>query len=269
MILLTNGDSWTQGDSPAQIVNWKATKTLDWYDIIPNFGDIQECSQKILYKFYDSPVWTKVLGEKLGVETWNAGRLGTSNQTIFRTTINSINYLREMGEDDIFVVIAWTTKYRNEIWKPSGFYDTYQYKHYPEFELFFGKTDDEGYRLYFQKMMKFYADTVNTEEKILDDYIYCVLNLQNFLKQNNIKYLFFNAFDDTDEDLKTSELYKYIDLKNIYNNNFKGHFKEYIEDKFNTTWRKKPYFRTSHPTDISHIEWGNQLYKYMVDNGLF
>ena len=31
MILLTNGDSWTQGDSPAQTPNWEATKTLDWY----------------------------------------------------------------------------------------------------------------------------------------------------------------------------------------------------------------------------------------------
>ena len=34
MILLTNGDSWTQGDSPAQDLNWKATKSLDWYDIV-------------------------------------------------------------------------------------------------------------------------------------------------------------------------------------------------------------------------------------------
>ena len=38
MILLTNGDSWTQGDSPAQDVNWEAKKSLDWYDIIPHFG---------------------------------------------------------------------------------------------------------------------------------------------------------------------------------------------------------------------------------------
>ena len=39
MILLCNGDSWTQGDAPTQTPNWKATKTLDWYDIIPHFGD--------------------------------------------------------------------------------------------------------------------------------------------------------------------------------------------------------------------------------------
>ena len=54
MILLTNGDSWTQGDSPAQTPNWKATKTLDWYDIIPNFGNnFNVCDNTILYKFYD------------------------------------------------------------------------------------------------------------------------------------------------------------------------------------------------------------------------
>ena len=38
MILLCNGDSWTQGDSPAQQINWKAKPNLDWYNIIPDFG---------------------------------------------------------------------------------------------------------------------------------------------------------------------------------------------------------------------------------------
>ena len=74
MILLTNGDSWTQGDSPAQTPNWKAKKTLDWYDIVPNFGNLYKYvdqdgtpivtnNTRILYKFYDSPVWPKKLGE--------------------------------------------------------------------------------------------------------------------------------------------------------------------------------------------------------------
>ena len=119
MILLTNGDSWTQGDSSPQIPNWEATKTLDWYDIIPNFGDTTiNKKQSILYKFYDSPLWPKVLGEKLGFETWNAGRLGTSNDNIFRTTINSINYLEPLGKKDIFVVIAFTSLIRYEIFQP-------------------------------------------------------------------------------------------------------------------------------------------------------
>ena len=69
MILLTNGDSWTQGDSPSQTINWNATKSLDWYDIIPHFGDESNlCNKTILYKFYDSDVWPKILGERFGVE---------------------------------------------------------------------------------------------------------------------------------------------------------------------------------------------------------
>ena len=268
MILLCNGDSWTQGDSPAQTPNWEATKTLDWYDIIPDFGDGIPRSQRILYKFYDSPIWPKILGEKLGVETWNTGRLGTSNQTIFRTTINSINYLRELGKNDIFVVIAWTTKYRNEIWKPNGYYDTFQYKHYPNFEHFFGEKDDVEYRLYFQKMMKFYADTINTEEKILDDYIYCVLNLQNFLKHNNIKYLFFNAFDDPFYKIKNKKsFYDYVDFNNVLNNKCENHFRKYIEDSFDVNWMSNnEYFIQSHPTNLSHSIWANHLYEYIINN---
>ena len=89
MILLCNGDSWTSGDRPAQEVNWEAKPNLDWYNIVPGFGQpTLLCRDKILYKFYDSSVWPKVLGEKLGCETWNCGKLGISNDRLFRTTIN-------------------------------------------------------------------------------------------------------------------------------------------------------------------------------------
>jgi len=110
MILLCNGDSWTQGDSPAQDINWKAKPNLDWYNIIPDFGE--HCNfhpDRVLYKFYDSDIWPKVLGKKLGVETWNSGRLGASNDKIIRTTINSIEYLESLGKTDIFVVIGLTS----------------------------------------------------------------------------------------------------------------------------------------------------------------
>jgi len=249
MILLTNGDSWTQGDSPAQTINWEAEKTLDWYDIIPNFGDPSVKTKKDKwYKFYDSSVWPKVLGEKLGVETWNCGKLGVSNDRIFRTTINSIAYLESLGKKDLVVVIGLTSTLRYETWNE---YNPNMWEDNRVTAEDFLTRDIRGYKW---------------SDSLVYKTIINIVNLQNFCKVKNIPYLIFSAFDDTDEDLKTSELYKYIDLKNIYNNNFKGHFKEYIEDKFNTTWRKKPYFRTSHPTDISHIEWGNQLYKYMVDN---
>ena len=249
MILLTNGDSWTQGDSPAQTLNWKAKKTLDWYDIIPNFGRVNVNTQKDKwYKFYDSQVWPKVLGEKLGWETWNCGKSGISNDRIFRTTINSIEYLESLGKKDLFVVIGLSSVLRYETWneyKPNIWECTRLHA-----DDFIGK-DDRGYK---------FCDNVIYKT------IMNVINLQNFCKNKNIPYLFFSAFDDMDEDLKTSALYKYIDLNRIYNRNFKGHFKEYIEDKFNTTWFKSPHFETRHPTDISHIEWGNHLYDYILKN---
>ena len=131
MILFTNGDSWTQGDSPAQDINWEAKKTLDWYDIVPFFGDLYTHIDKnrnvdpvdktrVLYKFYDSPVWPKELGKRLGVETWNAGRLGDSNYDIKSTTIQSIEWLKKQGKKDIFAIIGWTSQIRIPVYCVDG-----------------------------------------------------------------------------------------------------------------------------------------------------
>ena len=110
MILLCNGDSWTGGDNPSQEYSWESTKNIDWYDIVPNFGDdTNPCDDKIRYKFYDSNVWPKTLGKELGWETWNCGRLGASNDRIIRTTINSVEYLESLGKKDLLVVIGLTS----------------------------------------------------------------------------------------------------------------------------------------------------------------
>ena len=247
MILLCNGDSWTQGDSPSQTLNWEATKTLDWYDVIPEFGRLNSQEDKSKwYKFYDSSVWPKVLGEKLGWETWNCGKLGISNDRIFRTTINSIEYLESLGKKDIFVVISFTSLIRYESFQPYEGPNSIHECHRLEHKETCSK---EVFNVLIQKM------------------VMLIINFQNYLKMKNIPYLFFNAFDDMDEDLKTSGLYKYIDLENIYNNNLTSHFKTYIEDNYNADWEiNDDYFIQHHPTDKSHILWGNQLYKYMVDN---
>ena len=75
-----------------------------------------QSDKNILYKFYDSEVWPKILGKKLGIETWNAGRLGTSNDNIVRTTLGSIDYLESIGKTDLFVVIGLTSLMRYETW---------------------------------------------------------------------------------------------------------------------------------------------------------
>ena len=247
MILLCNGDSWTQGDAPAQDINWEAKPNLDWYNIIPDFGDpTQPCDDRITYKFYDSDVWPKVLGKELGVETWNCGRLGVSNDRIFRSTINSVEYLESLGKKDLFVVIGLTSLTRFSNLEKQNDRLVYNDVHLPH-----------DFRKYMTNI-----------DVVYHKHLVNIINLQNYLKMKNIPYLIFNAFDkEMERDLKKIKLYDSIDLNNIYNKDFKPHFRNFIDNKFNTNWGiKGKHYQTIHPTDFSHIEWGNELYKYIKEN---
>ncbi len=254
MILLTNGDSWTQGDSPAQTLNWNVTKSLDWYDIIPNFGNnFSICDDRVTYKFYESDVWPKVLGKKLGVETWNAGRLGDSNDRIFRTTISSIDYLESLGKKDFFVVIGLTSMFRYETWNDISVKDNEKKL---KGKWVQGCISSEEY-LDFAK------------ESLVHRLCLNIINLQNFLKVRNIPYLIFNCFDDFDEEIREHSFFNYIDLDYIYNKDFKPHFRLGIEQEFNTDWgNNDDYFQKNHPTDLSHIEWANELNRYIKTLGI-
>ena len=247
MILLCNGDSWTQGDAPAQDINWEAKPNLDWYNIIPDFGDpTQPCDDRITYKFYDSDVWPKVLGKELGVETWNCGRLGVSNDRIFRSTINSVEYLESLGKKDLFVVIGLTSLTR------------------------FSNLEKQNDRLVYNDVHLWHdlMKNITNLDVVYHKHLVNIINLQNYLKMKNIPYLIFNAFDkEMERDLKKIKLYDSIDLNNIYNKDFKPHFRNFIDNKFNTNWGiKGKHYQTIHPTDFSHIEWGNELYKYIKEN---
>ena len=247
MILLCNGDSWTQGDSPAQKYDWESRPNLDWYNIIPDFGE-PTCptDDKLTYKFYDSDVWPKVLGKKLGLETWNCGRNGASNDRIFRSTINSVEYLESLGKKDLFVVIGLTSLTR------------------------FSNLEKQNDRLVYNDVHLWHdlMKNITNLDVVYHKHLVNIINLQNYLKMKNIPYLIFNAFDkEMESDLTKHKLYDNIDLNNIYNKDFKPHFLDYIEKKFNTNWgNDDDYFIKSDPTDKSHIEWANNLHKYIKEN---
>ena len=239
MILLCNGDSWAQGDSPASTPNWNAKPNLDWYNIIPDFGELcNSHSDRVLYKFYDSNVWPKVLGKEFGVETWNCGRLGASNDKILRTTINSIEYLESLGKTDIFVVIGLTSINRYSNLTPKYTYDE----------------------------LRFESDNINPV--LVQKNLVNLINIQNYLSMKGYDYLIFNVFDTLmEDDFKSLPLYQYIDFDKIYNNDLKAHFRNYIDNKFNTMWHVNgKHYQAAHPTDFSHIEWGNELHKYIKEN---
>jgi len=261
MILFTNGDSWTQGDSPAQDINWEATKTEDWYDIVPYFGALYKYynnnrikinnDTRILYKFYDSDIWPKMLGKRLGVETWNAGRLGDSNHGIYSTTIQSIEWLKAQGKEDIFAIIGWTSKTRIPIYL----------------------SENDELRVEQQRPDNFTLanDLYKREKYIQNEFLTQILSLQNYFNNNNIEYLMFNAFDQF-EDFDDHYLSQYVDKTKWVNYNPKAaHFKEYITSKYDIADPITPeeysirekFITTNHPTDISHRAWAKYLYNYI------
>ena len=255
MILLTNGDSWTQGDSPAQQANWHAKKSMDWYDIVPHFGNLYKHldpfgnplvhnNTRVLYKFYDSQVWPKKLGRLLGSETWNAGRLGDDNHTICQTTIQSCEWLKKQGKKPDLVIVGWTSMIRIPIYITENNELTVQQQRPDNHTL----ANDLYAKLNY----------------IQNEFLFYIFNLQNYLKLNKIDYLFFNAFDKF-EYFDQQYMSKFIDKsKWIINDPTKAHFKEYICVKHGLDdWDEGKYFRTAHPTDVSHIEWAEYLYDYI------
>lgn len=248
MILLTNGDSWTQGDNPAQTINWEATKNLDWYDIVPSFGDMQypkAYQSRQIYKFYNSPVWPKSLGKRLGVETWNAGRNGDDNTTIAFRTINSVEWLLSQGKKDIFVIIGWSSKLR----LPAYIHKDDELKLVQNRPTFISDYADKIYKL---------------EKRIEETFLHNILTLQNYLNLKKINFLFFNSFDKFDYFDKLY-LNKLVDKSKWVNCSLtQSHFKEYIFQKYNLSdWSDSEYFATSHPKDIAHQAWAKYLYNYI------
>lgn len=248
-VLLTNGDSWTQGDSPAQQINWNAKMNLGWYNIVPKFGRGNDFSvpkdSPAMQKFYDSEVWPKVLGRLLGVETWNAGRLGDDNYRIALSTIRTIEWLLQKGKEEIFVIVGWSSPLRVPAFvREKGKYVREQIR--PTWE-FTNMTHSE----YFNA---FEVDSMNS------GYVYM---LEMYLKSKGIDYLFFNAFDHMQD--KGNFAYKLLDKsKWVYEEVGYSHFDSYIKDKYRLAdWSNETYYKAGHPTDISHIAWAEELYKIL------
>tara|TARA_E500000318_G_scaffold111983_1_gene133101 strand:- start:2658 stop:3410 length:753 start_codon:yes stop_codon:yes gene_type:complete len=249
MILVCNGDSWTQGDNPAQDINWNAKKNLDWYSIPKNFGwEEGNIADRILYKFYDSNVWPKLLGKKFNFNTINAGRLGDDNFNISYRTVNILSKLLKEGKKDILVIIGWTSPIRLNSF-----------------------TIDKNNKIENSQIRLATLSDQNLNNTILAESrsIFYYLNLQNFCESHNIRYVFFNAFDGI-KSLNEYTMGKFINKEKWIEKDLSvGHFKELIEKHSDRYWTENNrYFRTMHPTDFSHKIWSDYLFSYITNNNL-
>ena len=151
------------------------------------------------------------------------------------------------------MVVCWSSKYRVHILEYSN-----QSKKYGPHNI----------RPHHENSYAFKIINKEINENIfINDWIENILLLQNYLKVNNIKYLFFNAFDHP-VITKSNPLGHLIDSKDWVNNTIEeSHFKDFISDKYNTFWGdENKYFTHAHPKGISQKAWGKYLTDYMLKN---
>ena len=253
MVVVCNGDSWTQGDSPSQSFNWNVEKSemIDNYMVFPNFADpYMKFDDSVLNKFYCSPVWPKVLATTLGVKTYNVGRLGRSNTDILLTTINAVNTLLKSGETELVVIVGWSSLLRKSIFCYDG-------------------KDDKVKPIQIRPLTEGFEHMYDNITPLEDDFALCIYTLQEFLKSKRIDFVFFNAFDSFTNYSKTL-IGSMIDKSKWIESDIKSpHFRNFIEEeaiKNNTTLEDTEYIVSHHPTDNSHTLWGNHLSQLIENN---
>ena len=86
---------WYFGDSNTEVYN-------------PQYG---WANDYIKWKGYVPKHWTELLSERMGLHSYNLGKGGCDNYTIFDTLINNLD---RISDDDI-VIIGWSTPIRGRI----------------------------------------------------------------------------------------------------------------------------------------------------------
>lgn len=254
MVLLTSGDSWTQGDSPANTLDWEAVKTLDWYDIPLDFGSPYATGYlgtRVPYKFYNSDVWPKVLGKKLGLQTINIGRLGTGNAEIALATINTVQRLLNEHVKDILVVVGWSSMLRMTCY-------TYSTKT--------GRIQPDQIRPWDDGFSSLYSN----HRVVEDNFVFEIFKLQQYLKSKNVKFLFYNAFD-TFDNFDNNHFSDLIDKSHWINQDVKSaHCVEYLASlagyPSNNKMIEGDWFKQGHPTDMAHTKWAEYITEYIAKN---
>lgn len=192
-------------------------------------------------------------GKNLNIDVCiNDSQCGGSNHRIVRTTLNFLLANKEHWED-LLVVIGWSCPHRIEMW--SDYSNEWLWiNQYRQSE----KLTEKGHkaRLYYQNFWN--------EINAYTDYFRDVITLQNFLKQNNIKYYMFRSFAFQNpltnavygENADYTQFYQLINNKLISENCIhsidKNLFPSFIDFKDTFHWVIKDHVRNDNKTFQQH-----------------
>jgi hypothetical protein len=133
--------------------------------------------------------WPYLLGKILGVEVTNLGRPSKSNTYITRQTV-------EHAQDYDLIVIAWSHFARMEF---ADDYGTYELWPGCAGNLFKNEVE-------YRKNLLDYTNRYHSDQYLYTQQLLNIILLQNYLKQNNKKYLMLTSFNQNYGALNTSSL---------------------------------------------------------------
>ncbi len=276
--LYVNGDSWSAGD----IVDPEI------------FGNQLQHSMHPDNKPYRLPrVWPHKLGKLLDVEVINNSHAGASNDRIVRETINDLlEIIKYKKPEDLFVIIGFSSPERKDFYYhredgPST-WDTV----YPA-EMHHWKDEEDSIRNEFYKN---YVSIYWNPEEFITRHCLNTFSLHYFLKANNIKHAFFNAFYEDKSGVVNPDRHQLYDqpklsnfmnsfksiqkphklehlgidktieeYENIYESNFikKSFIQHLLEESYK--YKKLNEILDFHPTEEGHKLWAQEIKKTLFN----
>jgi len=169
----------------------------------------------------------ELLSDKYNLEINHAWKGGSSNDRIYRTTVNHIMNNKSDLQDTLFI-IGWTKPTRFELYcNIRG--DYIQYGHQNFYNL---APNVEGFEYEISiDFQKEYISKFIDVDNMLKEHIRRVYSLESILKTNNCKFLFWNVFKDIGSDS----------------------FDEYLKQFEHSKVRQSP--DDDHPNKLGHQKW--------------
>lgn len=287
--IICDGDSWVFG---SEIVDPEIAKNFD-STIHPGVYDFEEANDH-----YRRPrIFSAHLGRLLNADVTNLSWPADDNGTILRRTLEYISneYIaKNRSTKNLLVIVGWSSPERNSFWYKDEKISMH-FRLWPQVAHF----DSDMQR----KFWEIYIAHLWHAEEYMRRYVFDVVQLQNFCKAHNIKWMCFNSFYQTpaanvqqwyDLDIrqeleglkhkwfgyqyqKTSNpekrdsrwidytaLWDTIDPVRFYKKDQPDNtFKSYIESPEANV---KDVFCGWHPSPEAHEAWAHELVRYIREN---
>lgn len=288
--IICDGDSWVFGceiADPSIVAKYPPTTYVGEYDFLKENDN------------YRVPkIFPTFLSKKLNAKVTNLSYPADDNGTILNRTITYITneYIAKgKSTDDLFVIIGWSSPERNVFfYKDEERNLSMRFRLWPQVKHFDSKSQEDFWKIYVEYLW-------NAEE-YMPRYVMNVLQLQNFCKVNNIKWMCFNSFYQTPNknitewnDLNVKKELKGLNagageyhistdfdgVRQTHQYTYSGlwdtidSIRFYKKDEENNTFYSfiknsnltKPLIGW-HPSPEAHELWANELIRYIDENNL-